>query len=254
MSSDEGNEFMDYNQQPLKRSVSAGSGVRIYLNPCSPSGSDASESSLPVMSASRVFKPLARAGVAFPSPVETGSSSNDPPTSLSLSLPGVDSLRSLNSKPESIQSKNSLQLLSVPPPFLPALPPPPPPPPAPAALPQAKTATAIQPQTPTYRKTAPGSISKAARPLSPLVQIQQQQDKVFVPFTEELMSVMQGMIRAEVRNYMMGLEQKKQQQQQQYFQQQQQQQIGMCMQQANANADKGFRNAAMNRIGIGRID
>ncbi|CAI9770266.1 unnamed protein product [Fraxinus pennsylvanica] len=249
MSSDEGNnEFMNYNQKPLKRSVSAGSGVHVYLNPGSPSGSDASESSLPVMSASRVFKPVARAGIAFPSPVETGSSSNDPPTSLSLSLPGVDSLRSPNSKAESTQSKSSLQLLSVLPP--------PPPSPAPAALPQAKAATAIQLQIPTNQKTAFGSISKAAPP-SPLVQIQQQQDKVFVPFTAELMSVMQGMIRTEVRNYMMGLEQQQLQQQQYFqhqFQQQQYQQIGMCMQQANANADEGFRNAAMNRIGISRID
>ncbi|KAL2522596.1 transcription factor MYB [Forsythia ovata] len=274
MSSDEGtnndgNDFMDYNQQPLKRSVSAGSGVHIsglYLNPGSPSGSDASESSLPVVSASRVYKPVARAGVVYPSPVETGSSSNDPPTSLSLSLPGVDSSRSANSKADSTQSKSPLQLLSVLPPVLPNAPPPPPPPPppAPAALPQAKAVTAIQSQTPINQKVAFGSTSVAAAP-SPQTQIQQQ-DKVFVPFTAELMSVMQDMIRTEVRNYMMGLEQQKQQQQQQqYFQQQQQQfqqqqyqhqqqyqQIGMCMQQANAN--EGFRNAAMNRIGISRID
>lgn len=247
MSSDEGNEFMDYNQQPLKRSVSAGSGVHIsglYLNPGSPTGSDASESSLPVMSASHVFKPVARAGVPFSSPVETGSSSNDPPTSLSLSLPGVDSI----SKPESTQSKSPLQLHSV-------LPPPPPlPPPAPAALPQTKASTAIQSQTPTNQKAPFGSTSAVA---PPPMQIQRQQDKVFVPFTAELMSVMQDMIRTEVRSYMVGIEQQKLQHQQyfqQQFQQQQQrqQQIGLCMQQANAN--EGFRNAAMNRVGISRID
>ncbi|GFQ03861.1 transcription factor myb44 [Phtheirospermum japonicum] len=65
----------------------------------------------------------------------------------------------------------------------------------------------------------------------------------------ELMAVMQDMIKAEVRNYMI-------EQQQQYIhhhqQQYNQQQMGMCMQQANVN--EGFRNAIMNRLGIGRID
>ncbi|KAL0350547.1 UNVERIFIED_CONTAM: hypothetical protein Sradi_4203900 [Sesamum radiatum] len=72
-----------------------------------------------------------------------------------------------------------------------------------------------------------------------------------MPFSAELMAVMQDMIRAEVRNYMAGFEQQhqrfQQQQQQQYIQQQQynqqqQQYQQMCMQQANVN--ERFRNAA----------
>ncbi|RYQ80742.1 hypothetical protein Ahy_Scaffold1g106946 isoform H [Arachis hypogaea] len=83
--------------QPLKRSVSAGAAVPVstglYMNPPtpgSPSGSDVSESSVPAASTSHVFRPVPRAGGVVP-PVETTSSSYDPPTSLSLSLPGVDS-------------------------------------------------------------------------------------------------------------------------------------------------------------------
>ncbi|RYQ80740.1 hypothetical protein Ahy_Scaffold1g106946 isoform B [Arachis hypogaea] len=70
--------------QPLKRSV------RNPPTPGSPSGSDVSESSVPAASTSHVFRPVPRAGGVVP-PVETTSSSYDPPTSLSLSLPGVDS-------------------------------------------------------------------------------------------------------------------------------------------------------------------
>ncbi|RYQ80741.1 hypothetical protein Ahy_Scaffold1g106946 isoform A [Arachis hypogaea] len=73
--------------QPLKRSVSAGAAPP---TPGSPSGSDVSESSVPAASTSHVFRPVPRAGGVVP-PVETTSSSYDPPTSLSLSLPGVDS-------------------------------------------------------------------------------------------------------------------------------------------------------------------
>ncbi|KAL0431526.1 UNVERIFIED_CONTAM: Transcription factor [Sesamum radiatum] len=209
LSSDEGNfddknEFLSQSERPLKRSVSAGSGVPgsgLCLSPGSPSGSDVSDSSLVVMSASHVYKPVARAGGVLPS------SADDPPTGLSLSLPGVESTESTNQKAESTQpTPNPIQLLQV-------LPTPPSSPPPPSSSP------------------------KTAAP--PPAQM---------PFSAELMTVMQDMIRAEVRNYMMGLEQ---QHQQQYFQHQQQYQQ-MCVQQANAN--EGFRNAAMKRIGISRID
>lgn len=87
--------MIDDNTQPLKRSVSAGAAIPVstglYMNPPtpgSPSGSDVSESSLPVASSSHVFRPVPRTVKVLP-PVETTSSSNDPPTSLSLSLPGV---------------------------------------------------------------------------------------------------------------------------------------------------------------------
>ncbi|XP_027345753.1 transcription factor MYB44-like [Abrus precatorius] len=73
-----------FSPQPLKRSVSAGAAVP----PGSPSGSDVSDSSAPgAVSPSYVFRP-----VPVRPAVETTSSCDDgPPTSLSLSLPGVDS-------------------------------------------------------------------------------------------------------------------------------------------------------------------
>ncbi|TKY70615.1 Transcription factor MYB44 [Spatholobus suberectus] len=96
--------------QPLKRSVSAGAAIPVstglYMNPPtpgSPSGSDVSESSVPVASSSHVFRPVARTGGVLP-PVETTSSSNDPPTSLSLSLPGVDSSEVSNRTTEPIHA------------------------------------------------------------------------------------------------------------------------------------------------------
>ncbi|KAK7263193.1 hypothetical protein RJT34_30779 [Clitoria ternatea] len=74
-----------FSPQPLKRSMSADAAVP----PGSPSGSDVSESSAPgVVSPSHVFRPVPVRPV-----VETTSSCDEgPPTSLSLSLPGVDSL------------------------------------------------------------------------------------------------------------------------------------------------------------------
>lgn len=106
--------------QPLKRSVSAGAAIPVstglYINPPtpgSPSGSDMSESSVPDASPSHVYRPLARTGGVLP-PVETTSSSNDPPTSLSLSLPGADSSEVSNRTSEPVH----------------VAPPPPPPPPS----------------------------------------------------------------------------------------------------------------------------
>ncbi|KAM7507137.1 hypothetical protein LguiA_017590 [Lonicera macranthoides] len=80
-------------QQPLKRSVSAGSAIPIsglYLSPDSPSGSDASDSSAPVLSSSQLFRPppVPKTGGVFTT--EMVSARIDPPTSLSLSLPGTD--------------------------------------------------------------------------------------------------------------------------------------------------------------------
>lgn len=90
-------------QQPLKRSVSAGSGVPLttglYMSPGSPSGSDVSDSGIPVLSSHNIFRPVAKTGgvnVDVNMVPETTSSSNDPPTSLSLSLPGVDSMEAVN--------------------------------------------------------------------------------------------------------------------------------------------------------------
>nr|GMD96358.1 transcription factor MYB44-like [Ipomoea batatas] len=65
-------------EPPRKRSAS--------VSPGSPSGSDLSDSSLP-----QVFRPVARTGGVFPTPVPQIETDSDPPTSLTLSLPGSDS-------------------------------------------------------------------------------------------------------------------------------------------------------------------
>ncbi|XP_009798591.1 transcription factor MYB44 [Nicotiana sylvestris] len=238
LSADEGNELADQifqnEQPPLKRSVSAGSAMPVsgfHFSPGSPSGSD-SDSSLHVTSSSQshLFKPVARAGGVFPPPsIDTSSPSDDPPTSLSLSLPGVDLAEFSNRSAESTQSKNPFQMLPVAMQI---------PPPQAAAVPF---------------KCAPLNQEAAGG----------EQDKVFVPFSQELLGVMQEMIKAEVRNYMVGVEQQQfqQQQQQQCYQRQQQFQqqnhqmpsgigLGLCMQQAT----DGFRNTGPNRMGVSKID
>ncbi|EEF37423.1 transcription factor MYB44 [Ricinus communis] len=168
------------NTQPLKRSVSAGSGVPVstglYMNPGSPSGSDVSDSSyVPVFTSSpHVFRPVARTGgvVSF---VEATSSSNDnnnnnnisddPPTSLSLSLPGVDSSEVSNrvaeSTPVRVPDSTTISLMPVM-----------------NQVPSPATAAAVQ---------QGGSANSGG----------------FMGFTTEFMAVMQEMIRKEVRNYMM---------------------------------------------------
>ncbi|GMI67247.1 myb domain protein 73 [Hibiscus trionum] len=101
-------------RQPLKRSVSAG----LYMSPGSQSGSDLSDSSVPVFSSSHVYKPIPRTGGVnvdvnvMPSPgaeAAASSSSDDPQTSLSLSLPGAESCEvSVSTLPvtESTEAKN----------------------------------------------------------------------------------------------------------------------------------------------------
>lgn len=171
-----------HDQPPLKRSVSAGSGVpvstELFMNPGSPSGSDVSDSSVQVMSSPHVYRPVARSGGVLP-PVEATSSSNnnnhinlnnDPPTSLSLSLPGVDSCEVSN-------------------------------------------------RVATEATQAPGP-APVRDPMR--------------NFPAELLELMQGMIKKEVRSYMEGMEQS-----------------GVCvMKQQN----DGFRNVAVKRIGISRIE
>ncbi|KAL3525656.1 hypothetical protein ACH5RR_014028 [Cinchona calisaya] len=221
--------------QPLKRTNSAGSGGPVsgglYLSPGSPSGSDVSDSSLPNMSSSsHVFKPVARAGAVLPP--ETSSESNDPPTSLSLSLPGVEWSAEVS------RPKTPIQLL------------PPPPPPSPP----------VSPVVPILQAAPVSPKNNEKQPLVAAIQAQPQ-EKVFVPFTRELMAVMQEMIRNEVRSYMMGMEQKQQHHNQIHQNQQQQMMVmmmnggmGMCMHQASAGNDNGFRNAAMKSIGMNKID
>ncbi|XVF15493.1 hypothetical protein REPUB_Repub09cG0158500 [Reevesia pubescens] len=165
-------------RQPLKRSVSAG----LYMSPGSPSGSDVSDSSVPVLSSSHVFKPIPRTGGVnvnvdvnvTPAAIETASSSNDPPTSLSLSLPGVESCEvSTHPVTESNQTRNEAK-----------------------------------------NEERGGGV---------------------MGFSAEFMAVMQEMIKAEVRNYMVQM-------QQQNGEVSGGNGIGMCL-------DGGFRNVmAMNRV------
>ncbi|KAL4019908.1 hypothetical protein IC575_018670 [Cucumis melo] len=87
---------VDPNVQPMKKSLSAGAAVNasngLYMSPGSPSGSDISDSSVPVV-APTVYRPVARTGGVIPPGESAPSSASDPPTSLFLSLPGVDSSR-----------------------------------------------------------------------------------------------------------------------------------------------------------------
>lgn len=190
--------------QPLKRSVSAGSAMPVstglFMNPGSPSGSDVSDSS-PVppsshvpLSPSHVYRPVARTGAVLPPPVETASSSNDPPTSLSLSLPGVDSCEVSNRVAESIPISST----------------------APAPM---------MSLVPAVNTPAPVAVPASG----------DGENGVFVPFSKELLMVMHEMIKKEVRSYMAGLEQN-----------------GACLP-AQAAVD-GFRNVAVKRIGISKIE
>ncbi|XP_031109443.1 transcription factor MYB44-like [Ipomoea triloba] len=268
MSADEGIDLADrLQQQPLKRSVSAGAAVTLsglHFNPGSPSGSDVSESSLPVMSPSHVFKPIARTGGVLPPPVETPPPpANDPPTSLSLSLPGVDSSSDVSPRlTESTQPISPIQLFSS------AIHTPPPPPPLPVPFQQPLEKFDLGGGAPPPPMACPIPPKEA-------VPAPAQQDRVFLPFSQELLAVMQDMIKTEVRNYMMGVEQQQQpqpsqqqryhqhqhHQQQQQFQFQQQQQLqngigrGMCMQRATSNDGLRYAAAAtVNRVGVNRLE
>lgn len=188
----------DYPPHPLKRSVSAGAAAPVsglYLSPSSPCGSDVSDSSLPVVSSSHVYRPVARTGGIIPP--ETTSSSNDPPTSLSLSLPGVDSCEVSNRVPEPNHAPPANPIQMIP-------------------------AMAPLQQIPMHQHNQPATVPAT---------VLSQGEKPFIPFSAELLAVMQEMIRKEVRNYMAGLEQN-----------------GVCLQ-----AD-GIRNAAVKRIGISKIE
>lgn len=182
-----------YAHQPLKRSASVGAGTGsgtavsgLYLNPGSPSGSDLSDSSLPGMSPSPVYRPFARTGSLVPPTrhVEASSSNMDPPTSLSLSLPGSDTCEVSNHSAGANQAASPTQVVQ------PAL---------------------------SMQQTMAGAAPTGF-------------EKQF--FSEEFMTVMQEMIRDEVRNYMSGI-----------------QHNGLCNLQTEA-----VRNAVVKRIGISKIE
>ncbi|KAA8528493.1 hypothetical protein F0562_035848 [Nyssa sinensis] len=200
--------FIDgHGEQPLKRSASVGPGIIIsglHFNPSSPSGSDLSDSSLSGMPSSHVFRPVPRTGGIVPPAqhIETSSSTTDPPTSLSLSLPGSDSCEVLNQGIESNQTSYPIQvtLSQAPLPLVHQVAPPPP-----------------TPVTQSGQNFDFGTVSPTAAA----------SEKQF--FNPEFLSVMQEMIRKEVRNYMSGIEQS-----------------GMCLQ-----AD-AIRNAVVKRISISK--
>ncbi|KAL2520896.1 myb domain protein 73 [Forsythia ovata] len=194
--SDEFNGFDPEAQQPLKRSASVGPGSIVsglYLNPGSPSGSDVSNSSV---SGYHVYRPIARTGgISHPDPP----SSQDPPTSLSLSLPGSGSnLQVTPSRVKSLSDPNprdvmySIQMIQTQPPSpsvqVPQVPLPSPPPPPPP----------IQTQHASYEFTP------AAQPTQPVAPLQREVETQF--FSPEFLVVMQEMIRKEVRNYMAGID------------------------------------------------
>ncbi|OVA15915.1 SANT/Myb domain [Macleaya cordata] len=230
--------------RPLKRSVSLDaapnvSGVR--FSPGSPSGSDVSDSSLPVMSSSHVFRPVARTGGILP-PAQLEISSpptNDPPTSLSLSLPGTElcepSKHGSGSNSATINPEPNQHLQHVLPPPVPLRRPSPP-----------LVQRTSPPLAPLVQRTSPplAPLVQRSSPPLPLVQHNQlselgsevtprEAEKPFAPFSAEFLSVMQEMIKKEVRNYMSGLEQ----------------QNGMCFQ-----GDGGIRNVGVKRIGVSKID
>ncbi|XP_062101277.1 transcription factor MYB44-like [Humulus lupulus] len=170
-----------HDHQPLKRSASVGAGTVVtggFFNPGSPSGSDLSDSSLPGMPLTQVFKPLPISAPIDPlshHQIDTTSSATDPPTSLSLSLPSSDSSEVSNhgsgSGFGSVQTSGSLTQ-TVPPPLQ------------------------LQPLVPALLlQREPAHVPSQSN----------QFEKPF--FSAEFLAVMQEMIKKEVRTYMSGIEQ-----------------------------------------------
>lgn len=191
-SSSMGSDDFAHFQQPLKRSVSAGSGVPVsglYLSPGSPSGSDVSDSGL-----SRLYRPVARTGGVFGTQVETTSVCGiDPLTSLSLSLPGTEIGMDLSEHSNRVsESKHVTEPMEV-------------------VTPSPVVAVQQQKQNPfslgMVLKKPPLSHVPTSREKAEFVKeiaAGEEKEKPFVSFNAEFMGVMQEMIRKEVRNYMAG--------------------------------------------------
>ncbi|KAF5190829.1 Myb transcription factor [Thalictrum thalictroides] len=209
-----------FEHRPLKRSSSAGAAIPVsglYFSPGSPSGSDVSDSSIHVMS-SQVYRPVARAGGILPLPhqidhqqIEEASSMKDPTTLLSLSLPGIGADSSSEKRNTTNSHRRSHTLPSVVPPQFPF---------------QQFEPTFVQHQE-QQKQQQQIQVEKENQQQKE----KQQSEKNSMSFSPEFLTVMQEMIKKEVRNYMSGLEQS-----------------GMCSQ-----AD-GIRNAAVKRIGVGKLE
>lgn len=180
-SSSMGSDDFAHLQQPLKRSVSAGSGVPVsglYLSPGSPSGSDVSDSGL-----SRLYRPVARTGGVFGTQMEM--CENDPPTSLSLSLPGIGIEQSNNRVSESTtHTTEPMEVVT----------------PSPVAQVQRNPFSMASMLAKPPLSHGPVSREKTEVGKERV----EEQEKPFVGFNAEFMGVMQEMIRKEVRNYMAG--------------------------------------------------
>ncbi|KAK9097314.1 hypothetical protein Sjap_022811 [Stephania japonica] len=167
--------------RPAKRSSSVGAISGLYLNPSSPDGSDVSDSSLP---SSQIYKPVARTGavtmavaVLPTSPRETTSSTNDPPTSLSLSLPGADS-----SEVSGSSNATTTRIVQQ-------------------ALPLQHHLNRFQYQSSENNEFGTATAEKDRTCSSPTTSTSSS-----MAFSPEFMAVIQEMIRSEVRNYMTGME------------------------------------------------
>ncbi|XP_030477333.2 transcription factor MYB44-like [Syzygium oleosum] len=163
-------------ERPAKRSASAGP----CPSPGSPSGSGMSDSSIHF-----VYRPVARTGPVVPPPVEAAPSSEDPPTSLSLSPPGVTEPCEVSTRvaPELTQPTHPISLLPAAPDPAPT-----PAPPQAVALPE-----------------NPSGYGGGGINIFPYPPPAPRVGTDFSPFRAEFMAVMQDMIRAEVRNYMAGM-------------------------------------------------
>ncbi|CAL9052272.1 unnamed protein product [Musa banksii] len=201
--------------RPLKRTSSDGpaissSGAGLCLSPGSPSASELSDSShhslpmtSPVSTASHIYRPVPRTGgVVLPTPsalnphqmepsvvptVAAPKNTEDPVTSLSLSLPGSDTMDipdHHHSTGDDNGRHKQLDLAPSMPMTLQARPPP-------ATARCADTAGAAV--SPDKRKRS-SAAEEEPRPNAPF------------PFSAELLAVMQEMIRKEVRSYMTSLE------------------------------------------------
>ncbi|KAK9165830.1 hypothetical protein Scep_001021 [Stephania cephalantha] len=171
--------------RPAKRSSSVGAVSGLYLSPSSPDGSDVSDSNIP---SSQIYKPVARTGavavavaVLPPSPRETTSSTNDPPTSLSLSLPGADSCEvsgSSNVSTKIVQQAVPLQQISH----------------------HQHHLNRFQYQSSENNEFGSATAEKDRTCSSPTTSTSSS-----MAFSPEFLAVIQEMIRSEVRNYMSGM-------------------------------------------------
>ncbi|KAI7738231.1 hypothetical protein M8C21_009762 [Ambrosia artemisiifolia] len=219
MTNEEFNEFTV--QQPLlKRSVSAGSAVLVpgsgsgsgpglFINPGSPTGSDTSDSSVQALSSNHVFRPVALPFAVVPPSIDVvtppSAPVNDPPTSLSLSLPGTDSMEEIRETPAPVTVTTPVPIPAMPLQQVPVS--------QEAEIMAGIPATAIS--------AAMQQLQVSKPPVAA--------GKAAVPLSAEFLSVMQEMIRKEVRKYMTGRDD------------------GMC---------GGYRGGetVVNRTGISKID